>query len=81
MSLGRLRPSKPGALTFPVVQRLVEGVLLVTEDEIRAAVAFVQSRMKMVIEPSGAVPAAAALAGKLPESARNVGLMVSGGNV
>jgi threonine dehydratase len=76
-----LRPPKPGALTFPVIQRLVDDVLLVTEDEIRAAVSFVQSRLKIVVEPSGAVPAAVALAGKLPAGARKVGLMVSGGNV
>jgi threonine dehydratase len=41
----------------------------------------VQSRLKIVVEPSGAVPAAVALAGKLPAGARKVGLMVSGGNV
>jgi len=76
-----LRPPKPGALTFPIIQKLAEDVLLVTEDEIRAAVAFVQSRMKMVVEPSGAVPAAALLARKLPAGARRVGLIVSGGNV
>jgi threonine dehydratase len=76
-----LRPSKPGALTFPVIQRLVEDILLVSEDEIRAAVAFVQSRLKIVVEPSGAVPAAVALARKLPAGVRNVGLVVSGGNV
>ena len=64
-----------------MVQRLVEDILLVTEDEIRAAVEFVQSRMKIVIEPSGAVPAAAIRAGKLPAGARNVGLVVSGGNI
>jgi threonine dehydratase len=76
-----LRPPKPGALTFPLIQQLVEDVLLVTEDEIRAGVSFVQSRMKMVVEPSGAVPAAALLARKVPQGVRKVGLIVSGGNV
>ena len=76
-----LRAPKPGAITFPIVQRLVDDVLLVTEDEIREAVAFVASRMKIVVEPSGAVPAAAALARKIPGEFRNVGLVVSGGNV
>jgi threonine dehydratase len=76
-----LRPPKPGALTFPIIQRYVEDILLVSEDEIRQAVGFVQSRMKIVIEPSGAVPPATLLAHKLPAGVRRVGLIVSGGNV
>jgi threonine dehydratase len=76
-----LRSPKPGALTFPVIQRHVEDILLVTEDEIRAALAFIHSRMKIVVEPSGAVPAALALARKLPAGVRKIGLIVSGGNV
>jgi threonine dehydratase len=76
-----LRPNKPGAITFPIVQQHVEDVLLATEDEIREAVSFVQSRMKMVVEPSGAVPAAVALAHKVPSGIRRAGLLVSGGNV
>jgi len=76
-----LRVTKPGALTFPVIQQHVEDILLVSEDEIRGAVAFVQSRLKIVVEPSGAVPAAAVLAGKLPPGIRRVGIVVSGGNV
>jgi threonine dehydratase len=76
-----LRPTKPGALTFPIIHRLVEEVLLVTEDEIRQAVAFLSSRMKIVVEPSGAVPAAAVLSGKLPPDIRKAGIVVSGGNI
>jgi threonine dehydratase len=76
-----LRPTKPGALTFPIIQRLVEEVLLVTEEEIRQATGFVSSRMKIVVEPSGAVPAAAVLSGRLPPDIRKVGIIVSGGNV
>jgi threonine dehydratase len=76
-----LRTPKPGVLTFPLIQQLVEDVLLVTEDEIRAAVKFILLRMKILTEPSGAVAAAAVLAGKLPKDARRVGIVVSGGNV
>jgi threonine dehydratase len=76
-----LRPPKPGALTFPIIQRYVEDILLVSEDEIRHTVAFVQSRMKIVVEPSGAVSAAPLLGQKLPAGIRRVGLIVSGGNV
>lgn len=76
-----LRPTKPGALTFPIIRKLVEDVLLVTEDEIRQTMQFIQSRMKIVIEPSGAVSAAPALARKLPGDIRRVGIILSGGNV
>ncbi len=76
-----LRPPKPGAITFPIVQEHVEDILLVTEQEIRDAVAFIQSRMKLVVEPSGAVAPATAFAHKIPGRVRRVGLIVSGGNV
>jgi threonine dehydratase len=76
-----LRPTKPGAITFPIVQRLVEDVLLVSEDEIRETMAFVGSRLKIVVEPSGAVSAAIVFRRKLPEGIRRIGIVISGGNV
>jgi threonine dehydratase len=76
-----LRTTKPGAHTFPVIQELVEDVLLVSEDEIRAATRFILSRMKIVVEPSGAVAAAAVLHGKLPAGLHRAGIILSGGNV
>lgn len=76
-----LRPVKPGAVTFPIVQKFVDDIVLVTEDEIRQTQAFIASRMKLIVEPSGAVSAAAVLFRKLPEQGRRVGVIVSGGNV
>ena len=76
-----LRSPRPGELTFPVVKRLVERIILVSDDEIRAAVKFLLLRLKILVEPSGAVPAAALLAGKLPPEIRSVGVVLSGGNV
>ena len=76
-----LRTTKPGRHTFPIIQELVEGVLLVTEDEIRETVRFLMSRVKIVVEPSGAVAAAAVLHGKLPCGLRRPGILISGGNV
>ncbi len=76
-----LRTPKPGALTFPIVKEYVEDVLLVTEEEIKAAMRFLLTRMKMVVEPSGAVAAAAVLTGKMPNELTRVGVLVSGGNV
>ncbi len=76
-----LRITMPGALTFPLVQRHVAEIVSVTEAEILDAMRFALLRLKLVIEPSGAVTLAAALAGRLPESARRVGLIISGGNI
>jgi threonine dehydratase len=73
--------AKPGALTFPVVQRYVEDVVLVSDAEILEAVRFALLRLKLVIEPSGAVPLAALLAGRLPPKFRRVGAIISGGNI
>ncbi|HKE25056.1 MAG TPA: threonine/serine dehydratase [Bryobacteraceae bacterium] len=76
-----LRAPRPGNLTFPVVRCLVERIVTVTEDEIRAAVKFLLLRLKILVEPSGAVPAAAALFRKLPPGIRSLGIVLSGGNV
>jgi len=76
-----LRSPKPGELTFPIVKSLAERVITVTEDEIRAAVKFLLLRLKILVEPSGAVPAAAVLFHKLPSDIRSVGVVLSGGNV
>jgi threonine dehydratase len=76
-----LRTPVPGELTFSIMQRYVENVVLVTEDEIRSAVKFLLARLKILVEPSGAVGAAAALAGKLPRELARVGIVLSGGNV
>jgi threonine dehydratase len=61
--------------------RLVEGIVLVSDDEIRAAVKYLLLRMKILVEPSGAASAAAALFHKLPEGIGSVGVVLSGGNV
>jgi len=76
-----LRSPKPGELTFPVVKQLAENIILVSEDEIRAAAKFVLLRMKILVEPSGAVPIAAVMFRKLPADIRTVGIVISGGNV
>jgi threonine dehydratase len=76
-----LRALVPGRLTFSIIRELAEDILLVTEDEIRAAMKFLLTRMKILVEPSGAVPAAALLHGKLPKGIGRVGVILSGGNV
>ena len=76
-----LRPPCPGELTFPVIQRLVEGILLVSDAELRATVKFLLLRLKILVEPSGAAAAAAVFFRKLPPGIGAVGVVLSGGNV
>ncbi|HEX8293917.1 MAG TPA: pyridoxal-phosphate dependent enzyme [Pyrinomonadaceae bacterium] len=76
-----MRTQTPGALTFPVLRRNAEDVLLVSEDEILEAMRFLLFRMKILVEPTGAVAAAAALFRKLPADVGSVGVVISGGNV
>ncbi len=76
-----LRVPKPGELTFPIVKRLVDGIALVSDDEIRATVKFLLLRMKILVEPSGAAAAAAVLFHKLPADVRSIGVVLSGGNI
>ena len=76
-----LRVQTPGTLTFPIVQELAEDVLTVSEEEIAEALGFVLTRMKLLVEPSGIVGAAAVMSKKLPENVMRVGVVLSGGNI
>lgn len=76
-----LRTASPGSITFPVVQRYVDDILLVSEEEIRNAMVLLLERAKLLVEPSGAVPAAALLYGKVPLKGKRVVALLSGGNV
>ncbi|MDX6236673.1 MAG: threo-3-hydroxy-L-aspartate ammonia-lyase [Kribbellaceae bacterium] len=73
--------SMPGELTFAVNRRLVDGIELVSDDEIRAAMALAFERLKIVIEPSGASALAALLSGRIEDLPGRVGVVISGGNV
>ncbi len=74
-----LRATKPGALTFPIIQKHVEDIALVSDPEIRDAMNFLLTRMKILVEPSGAASAAAVMQGRI--LAKRVGVILSGGNV
>lgn len=76
-----LRTPAPGKITFDIVRALDGRAAVVNEAEIRATVRFVLSRLKLLVEPSGVVAAAALLHRKLPLSASKVGVIFSGGNV
>lgn len=76
-----LRTPCPGEYTFSIIQKEVTQIVTVTEQEIRDAVLFAFTRLKLVVEPSGAVPLALLLAGKLGSPSSKVGVILSGGNM
>jgi threo-3-hydroxy-L-aspartate ammonia-lyase len=75
------RTTSLGEVTFPLVLQNVDDMLTVTDDELLRAMFFLWERMKIVVEPTGAL-AACALLRKAPSfSGRRVGVVLSGGNV
>jgi threo-3-hydroxy-L-aspartate ammonia-lyase len=76
-----LQPITPGRLTLEVNARVVDHIVVVSDEEIRDAMRFLFERLKLVVEPSGAVAVAALRAGKIDVDGRRVGAILSGGNV
>ena len=76
-----LMSPEPGELTFALNRTRVAGGVGVSDAEVFAAMRFAFRHLKLVMEPSGAVPLAALLAGKLPAAGKTVVLIASGGNV
>lgn len=76
-----LQVTVPGELTFPIVRELVADVLLVSDAEMIETIRFVLERMKILVEPSGVVGAAALRHHKGDFPGRRVGVILSGGNV
>jgi threonine dehydratase len=72
---------QPGKLTFPVIQALVAEIVTVSDDALVRALHFFAARMKLVVEPTGALAAAAALERVTDLRGGRVGVIISGGNV
>ncbi|HRC37154.1 MAG: threo-3-hydroxy-L-aspartate ammonia-lyase [Rubrivivax sp.] len=70
-----------GRLTFPVIRRLVREIVTVSDAQLVRTMRFFAERMKMVVEPTGCLAAAALLEGVVPARGQRVGVIVSGGNV
>jgi threonine dehydratase len=70
-----------GDKTWPIIRDYVERIVLVEEAEITAALRLLMERMKIVVEPSGAVALAAVLKEKTALAGKRVGIILSGGNV
>jgi len=70
-----------GELTFPIVRALVSAIATVTDAQLVRTMRFFAERMKLVVEPTGCLAAAAVLERVLPLAGRRVGVIVSGGNI
>ena len=75
------RTQSMGTLTFPLVMRHVHDIVTVSDAEIVVAMRFLWERMKLVVEPTGALAAAAVMHARLPVRGKRVGIILSGGNV
>jgi threonine dehydratase len=70
-----------GQLTFPLVRANVDDMVTVPDDALVHTMRFLWERMKLVVEPTGALGLAAALRGKVGVGGKRVGVILSGGNV
>jgi threonine dehydratase len=75
------RTTSLGSVTFPLVLRYVNEMVTVTDAELLEAMFFLWERMKIVVEPTGALGFAALLHRKIKTEKRRVGIIISGGNV
>lgn len=93
MKSGKLMPAKEpitvadglrtslGELTFACLQKHIHDIVTVSESQIAEAMRFIWERMKIIIEPSSAVPVAALFSDKIETENKRIGIILSGGNV
>jgi len=75
------RTTSLGAITFPLVMKYVNDMLTVKDEELLRTMFWLWERMKIVVEPTGALAACALLQGKIKVQRLRVGVVLSGGNV
>ena len=74
------RTSAPGKVTFPLILHYVHGMLTVTDEQLLRAMFYLWERMKIVVEPTGALGVAALFENKFDASGKRIGVILSGGN-
>jgi len=67
--------------TFNIIEKNVDQIITVSEQEIADAMRFIWERMKLVVEPSGACSLAGVLSGKIRVDNKRIGVIISGGNI
>jgi threonine dehydratase len=70
-----------GAHTFPIIQQLVDDIVVVSDPDLIATMKFFAERMKILVEPTGCLAAAAVFGGKIPVAGKRIGIVLSGGNI
>jgi len=70
-----------GSINFPIIQKFIKDILLVTEDEIIDSLSIIINKLKIVVEPSSAVVLAALIKNKKKFKNKNIGLIMCGGNI
>jgi threonine dehydratase len=68
-------------LTLKIIRQNVDQIYLVSEEQIIYAMQFIWERMKIIVEPSSAVPLAAIFSGQVPVEGKKTGIIISGGNI
>jgi threo-3-hydroxy-L-aspartate ammonia-lyase len=76
-----MRTLAPGTLTFPVIQSKVDNILLVSDEEVIEAMRLIYNRLKIVVEPTAAVPFAAVRKNELQLKNKRIAIVLSGGNI
>ena len=71
----------PGELTFSINRKLLTGGIVVSDEEVMAAMSYAFHHLKLIVEPGGAVALAALLAGRFPIRGKTIAITLSGGNV
>lgn len=76
-----LRTIQPGDMTFPIIQKYLDDIVLVSEEEIKKSLLYVMERTKQIIEPSSAVTIASVMFDKVKVRNKNIVCVCSGGNI
>ena len=76
-----LRTESLGAITFPTIRKYVDEMITVSDSDILETMYYLWTRMKIVVEPSGATSLAPLFKGHLPIQGKRIGVVLSGGNV
>jgi len=76
-----LMTPSPGKLTYQIIKENVSDILRVSDEEVLAAIKYAWEKLKLVVEPGGAVALAAVLSGKVDVQGKTVCILLSGGNV